>query len=156
MTFDEAKQMVADYLSAYGVDSDGLDDSGMGGVSVGHLEVYFQYGPAQSPTDPLSVRCQPKQSAQPSLAAFARVYTFIKEPSEELHKELKREEQQQQKELQGAVVQYLPQNQGLFLSRSYTDTVPAEQFKEEIDALLWQTEAWTEGILERCLQRACA
>lgn len=153
MKFDDANALVRSYLAAYGAKDTGLNSDGKGGVRLGHLEVYFEFGSSLEPTNVLAWRANTK-APQKVLKANARIYTFLKEPSEALMRELKRAAKDESIDTANGAVVYQPENQGLFLSLQYEKAPEPARFKEEIDELLVVSGAWLEGTLEECMERA--
>ena len=157
MEFDDAKTMVQGFLETYGVvDSPGLNDSGFGGAQIGRYEVYFEYGGALKATSVLSWRAGAQPGPTRALKAYARIYTFMKEPSDRLMEELKRVAKEETVPLGGGALEYMKENKGLFLSRQYEAEAPKARFQEEIEDLLSASEVWTERALEDCIERSRA
>src|SRR4051794_1899302 len=106
MTRDEAVRILRNFFKSQNVDSPGLNDKNLGGAQVGDLQIFFEY--------------QPEIGA---LKSSAHIYSFREEPKKEILAGFKQEEAERTTDTGGGVVDYQPENRGLYLSRTYTEVV---------------------------------
>ncbi|OGQ87920.1 MAG: hypothetical protein A2289_22705 [Deltaproteobacteria bacterium RIFOXYA12_FULL_58_15] len=155
MTFEEARLLVREYLDTLGLDSPGLNSSGMGGAVVGDLEVYFEYAPKHTSCSWIGLQtAKDVDDAGSWLRAHARIYTFMREAKPEVLAELQKAAQNPNIPNAGGEITYMSENHGLFLSRSYDEAPAVKTFCRDIEVLMATSRHWLENVVEECLERA--
>ena len=84
------------------------------------------------------------------LICFSRIYTFVKPPEAALLEELQKAATIAN--TGGGNVEYIEGLNGLYLVRSYTQSLPPDQLKQELTELMIASTEWLE-ILEDCIGR---
>jgi hypothetical protein len=135
MTREEANRMIQGFFRAQGVESPGLNDNNLGAAAVGDSQIYFEYQPHE-----------------PSLKCSALIYKFQTEPRPGVIEGFQAEEA----DTGGGTVDYEPENKGLYLSRSYTDTVTDAQFTADLDHLMKASKVYGGEVLERVASKVFA
>jgi hypothetical protein len=130
MTRDEAIRLIQTYFRSFGLQSPGLNEQNLGGAAFGDAEIYFEY--------------QPEESA---LKCSALIYKFQIDPKAGVLEKLKEEELSA--DTGGGTIDYEPENRGLFLSRTYTEMVPPEEFTSDLERLLEASKVWSNEVLDR-------
>ncbi|MFY1831684.1 type III secretion system chaperone [Myxococcus fulvus] len=132
MTRDEATQLVQEYLRAQGVHlSPGLNPKGLGGVSVGEAQLYFEHS-----EDTGELKCS------------ALIYRFRDAPRPGVLEGF-RAEQAAGTDAGGGTVDFEPESKSLFLSRSY-QTPPIDLvFASELSKLMAASLRWGSEVFER-------
>lgn len=137
MTRDEAAQMVEALVAAHGARGGGDDvrpfeDGDAFGVMLGASEVFFEYAEATG-----------------ELWCRALVYRFRGEPRPGVLEGFFSEEREGTTDAGGGAVEYLRGPRALFLSRSYDESLPADEFAGEIERLAGASLVWGREVLER-------
>jgi hypothetical protein len=136
MTRDEAAHLVKAFFEAYGVDGPAFDERDACGAMLGASELFFEYQPERQ-----------------SLKSLALVYRFRAEPKEQILNALKREATTKAADTGGGALEYQPENLGLYLRRTYENSVAAGEFNEEIKRLAAASLVWGNEILDRVASR---
>jgi hypothetical protein len=132
ITRDEAVRMIQGYFKSHGLDSPGLNEANLGGASVGEYQIYFEYQPAKR-----------------ALKCSALVYKFHDDPKPGVIEAFKDEERAKTADTGGGTLEYEPVNKGLFLSRTYTDSVSDEEFAGDLKQLMKASEVYGDQVLDR-------
>jgi len=132
ITRDEAVRMIQGYFKSHGVDSPGLNENNLGGAAVGEYQIYFEYQPAKQ-----------------ALKCSALVYKFRDEPKPGVIEAFKAEEKAQTADTGGGTLEYDPANKGLYLSRTYTDSVSDGEFARDLKQLMKASEVYGDQVLDR-------
>jgi hypothetical protein len=131
MTRDEAITILKAFFKSQNVDSPGLNEENLGGASIGDLQVYFEYQP-----DSGALKCS------------AHIYSFRQPPRPGILEGFKKEEVAGT-DTGGGSLDYQQENSGLFLSRSYIETVSDSEFMDDMVALMAASRVWGDEVLER-------
>src|SRR5262245_21922830 len=115
MTRDEAVEMVHAFFRGHGLQSPGLNEQNLGGASVGEFQIYFEYQPSTQ-----------------MLKCSALVYRFHDVPKPGVIEAFKAEEESGSADSGGGKIDFERENKGLYLSRTYSERVPDEQFGQEL------------------------
>lgn len=129
---DDAVRMIQGFFKSHGVDSPGLNESNLGGAAIGEGQVYFEYQPADR-----------------ILKCSALVYRFRDEPRPGVIEAFEAEAQGKTADTGGGILEYQRANKGLFLTRSYSAGVPAEEFAEDLKQLLKASLVYGDQVLDR-------
>ncbi|MEW6732929.1 MAG: hypothetical protein AB1489_16505 [Acidobacteriota bacterium] len=132
MTRDHAVKILQALFRSQNVDSPGLNEKNLGGAAIGDLQIYFQYQP-----DDGTLKCS------------ALIYRFREAPRPGVLEGFKREEALGTTGRGGGVVDYQPENNGLYLTRSYLEPVNPTQFMNDIVELMAASRLWGGEVLER-------
>ncbi len=132
ITRDEAIRMIQTYFKSHGVDSPGLNEINLGGASVGEHQIYFEYRPTKR-----------------ALKCSALIYKFRDDPKPGVIEGFKAEEEAKTADTGGGVLEYEPMSKGLYLSRTYTDSVPDEEFAQDLKLLMRASEVYGSQVLEQ-------
>jgi hypothetical protein len=124
--------MIQGFFKSHGVDSPGLNESNLGGASIGEYQVYFEYEPANR-----------------ILKCSALVYRFRDEPKPGVIEAFEAEAQGKPAAAGGGILEYRRANKSLFLTRSYSAGVPDEEFVEDLKRLLRASLVYGDQVLER-------
>lgn len=133
MTRSAAVHLVRTFLGANGVNSPGLNENLLGGAMVGEAQVYFEY----------------QKSPRPTLKCSALIYRFHEEPKPGVLEGFREEEWEGAFDTGGGTVDYEPENKGLYLSRSYTQSVPPRVFRKDMTRLMRASGFWGDTVLDR-------
>ncbi|HET6976027.1 MAG TPA: hypothetical protein VFI24_06875 [Pyrinomonadaceae bacterium] len=134
---DDAVRMIQGFFKSHGVDSPGLNENNLGGASIGEEQVYFEYEP----------------EAQ-SLKCSALVYRFRNEPKPGVIEEF--ETEAKTIDTGGGVLEYQPENKGLYLSREYKALVGDEEFAADLRRLLMASRVYGDQVLDRVAKNVFA
>ena len=129
---DDAVRMIQGFFKSHGLDSPGLNESNLGGASVGDDQVYFEYQPAHR-----ILRCS------------ALVYRFRDEPKPGVIEGFKAEVDEKPNSAGGGILEYQPVNKGLYLTRSYNDGIPDEEFADDLKRLMSAARVYGDQVLDR-------
>ncbi len=132
ITRDQAVQMIQGYFKGHGVDGPGLNENNLGGASIGEYQIYFEYRPAKR-----------------ALKCSALIYRFRDEPKPGVIEAFKAEEEAGTADTGGGELEYEPASKGLYLSRTYTDGVPDEEFAGDLQRLMTASQVYGNQVLER-------
>lgn len=135
MTREEAVRLIQSFAKTYGVETKGLNEKNFGGLSLPDSELYFEFR-------------LPFFKEEPSLECSALIYRFHDAPSERLIEAFK-EEAKAGTPTGGGEVDYEPENQGLFLSRTYKKAVDEATFAADMKQLTEASQRWGGEVLER-------
>jgi hypothetical protein len=127
---DDAVRMIRGFFKSHGVDSPGLNESNLGGASIGEYQVYFEYEPANQ-----------------TLKCSALVYRFRDEPKPGVIEAFEAEEKSA--DAGGGFLEYQRVNKGLYLTRSYADVVSDEEFAEDLKRLMNASMIYGDQVLDR-------
>jgi hypothetical protein len=127
---DEAVRMVRGFFKSHGLDSPGLNESNLGGASIGEYQVYFEYQPVNQ-----------------TLKCSALVYRFRDEPKPGVIEGF--EAEAESAAAGGGALEYQPANKGLYLTRSYTEAVSDRQFAEDLGRLMKASLVYGDEVLDR-------
>ena len=130
MTRDEAIATVQAYFRSLGVNSPGLNEHNFGGASIRDGQIYFEYQPTEQ-----------------VLKCSALIYKFQVEPKRGILEQFREEERTTN--TGGGVLDYETENRGLYLSRSYAETISDQQFARDLDQLIDAGRVWSEEVLDR-------
>jgi hypothetical protein len=128
MTRDDAVGMIRGFFKSHGLESPGLNESNLGGASIGEYQVYFEYQPVKQ-----ILRCS------------ALVYRFRDEPKPGVIEGFEAETE----DTGGGVLEYQQANKGLFLTRTYSEDVSDEEFAEDLKRLMKASFVYGEQVLDR-------
>jgi hypothetical protein len=137
MTRDEAVRMVQAFFQSHSLQSPGLNDQNLGGAAVGEFQIYFEYQPSNH-----------------TLKCSALVYRFHAAPKPGVLEAFKAA--QSEFDSGGGWIDFEPENKGLYLSRSYSQQVPHEQFAKELDSLMNAGKLYGDQVLDRVAAKASA
>ena len=132
MNRDDAVRMIRGFFKSHGLDTPGLNESNLGGASIGDYQVYFEYEPANR-----------------TLKCSALVYRFRHEPKPGVIEGFEAEGEEKTADTGGGILEYQPASKGLFLTRSYTDAVSDEEFAEDLKRLLKASLVYGNQVLDR-------
>lgn len=135
MTRDEAVRLVQAVFKSVGQQSPGLNEKGFGGVMLGVAQVYFEH-----------------QAASQKLVCRAHIFTFPKEPEPGKIAGFEQEEQSGTP-TGGGRFEYMPENKGIFLTRSYDKAADAEVFVREVGELAKASLVWRDEVFARVMER---
>jgi hypothetical protein len=107
------------------------------GVMVGAAEVFFEYSAAGG-----------------ALKCSALVYRFRKEPRPGVLDGFIAEESAGGTDAGGGALEYRAETRSLFLSRTYSEAVPPEEFAADVKRLAGASLLWGTEVLERVAARA--
>lgn len=140
MTRDQANRMIEELARNEGGASGGLNEKNLGGLSTPEGDIFFEFN-------------QPFSAAQsPSLKVSALIYRF-KEPPKPGVIEGFQAEEEAGTPTGGGTVEFEPENKGLYLARTYTQTADGERFQQDVRALIAASKVWGSDVLERVTQR---
>ena len=140
MTRDEANKLIASYAESLGGKVDPLNQNNMAALTTGEADLFFTFHQSFFPNKPAQLECS------------ARVYRFRAEPKPELLAALKAEPGKGTS-TGGGDVDYEEQNKGLFLTRMYSEVPAAEQFRQDMSALMQASKQWSTEVLQRVSQQ---
>jgi hypothetical protein len=124
--------MLQAYFKSFGLDSPGLNENNLGGASTGEYQIYFEYQPAKH-----------------ALKCSALVYKFHDEPKPGVLETIRAEQDLETSETGGGVLDYEPENKGLYLSRTYTARVSDDVFADDLDKLMKASTVYGDQVLDR-------
>ena len=139
MTRDEAVQQVKAFFKLHGIDSPGLNEKGVGGVSLGAADVFFEY--------------QPEAGA---LKCSALIYRVRGVPHPGVVAAFQEEEKAGSAGTGGGRIDYQAPSRGVYLSRVYPAPVELPRFSEELQQLMEASGVWRAQVVERVAERAHA
>jgi len=131
MTRDEAVGMVQSFFRYYGLSSPGLNQNNLGGAAIGEYQVYFEY-----------------LEAEQGLKCSALVYRFHEKPKPGVLEALE-EERDRTTNAGDGTLDYEPENKGIYLSRTYIETVSGDKFAQDLERLMKASEFYGEQVLDR-------
>ena len=133
MTREEAADTVGAFLAALGV-REGPVFAGRDalGAMVGAAELYFEYLPGEG-----------------ALKTSALVYRFRGAPDRRVLEAFAREERGGATPTGGGELEYRDEVRGLFLARTYAETVPAEDFASDARQLAGASLVWGREVAAR-------
>lgn len=136
MTIEDAERMVKALLDAHGVGGDAnvFGRKGVAGVMLGAAELFFEY-----------------DSANRKLACGALVYRFRGEPRPGVLEGFFDEEAGA--DAGGGALDYRAEARALFLSRTYSEPVPGDEFAGDMKRLAEASLQWGDEVLERVSSR---
>ncbi|MBJ6763944.1 hypothetical protein JGU66_24495 [Myxococcaceae bacterium JPH2] len=136
MTRDEAQRLVQTFLRAQGIHlSPGLSPSGVGGVSVGEAQLYFEHS-----------------SQTGGLKCSGLIYRFRESPRPGVLDGF-RDEEKSGTDTGGGTVDFEPESKSLFLSRTYA-AIPADKaFSDDLARLMKASLDWGGDVFERVASR---
>jgi len=129
---DEAVGIIQRYLKSLGLESPGLNKNNLGGAAIGQYQIYFDYEPSKQ-----------------RLKCSALIYKFHDDPGPGVIEGFKSAELEETAGAGGRMVDYEPENKGLYLSRWYADIVSDEAFAEDLMSLMQASEIYGDRVLER-------
>jgi hypothetical protein len=138
MKRENAVQMIKALFRACGSDTAGLNDEGLGGIMLPEADLYFEY---DSDTGSLICRGSIHSPKQPFTAS--ELEAFSREAAAGAP-------------TGGGHLEYMAENNGIFLARSYDAPVEAEAFVSEMRELANATLNWRREVLPRALTRVHA
>lgn len=136
MSREEAIVILKKFFLMQGVQSEALNENNVGGAAIGDLQLYFEYLPNDQ-----ALRCS------------ALIYSFRQDPKPGIIEGFKEEEQFGRTDIGGGVVDYQPENKGLFLSRTYTEYVEELDFVNDMEKLLGASRVWGGEVLEKVAEK---
>lgn len=134
MTREDADRMAKAILKAAGAEGPGLNEKGLGGAMLGQAQVYFEH-----------------QAQPPAFVVRAHVYTFRKEPAPALLQALEAEGRKPER-TGGGRLEYVAQNRGVFLTRSYERPVADEALVADVRSLSEASLAWRNDVLPKAME----
>lgn len=139
MTREEASGLVSSLLRAHGAAGGArlFDRQRVVGVMLGAAELFFEYEPEGG-----------------TLGCAALVYRFHGEPRPGLLEEFFAEEERGAADAGGGALDYRPETRSLLLVRTYSVTVPGEEFAHDMRRLAAASLYWGGEVLERVAARA--
>jgi hypothetical protein len=137
MTRDEAVDLLRGYFKANGLDTPGLNEQNLGGVSASNGDVYFEYLPGEQ-----------------ALKCSALIYRFHDEPRPGVLEGFLAEGRNSAIDRGGGTIDYEPENKGLYLSRTFTRPVSNLDFAADLDRLMTAAQVWADNVVDRIADRA--
>jgi len=140
MTRDDAVKLVQAFFQAHGKTSRGLNDKGLGGILFGMpsgaAQVFFEHDAEVG-------------------QLLCRAHLFTYRPQDPVEEELKafREEEKSGTPMGGGRLEYLQENRGLFLTRTYRQAVAHQTFVAEVDKLAAASLNWRGEIFDRVMDK---
>lgn len=125
---EDAVSMIKALFAAYKIDSPGLNSNNLGGIETLAQPIYFEYLPGKQ-----------------ALHVFALCYRFRKPPRDGLI-EAFHEEERRGTNTGGGSVEFLPENGGLYLGRTYTQRTEPARFIEETNKLGQAATYWAQEV----------
>ena len=125
MTRAEAAALVQALFATAGQKSPGLSEQGLGGLSTGEVDVFFEH---RDP--PGTLKCS------------ALIYRFKGPPKLKVVEAYRQAERGKLADTGGGRFDFHPENGGMYLSRLYPEKVAPEQFVAEIAALTKAVGEW--------------
>jgi hypothetical protein len=125
VTRGEAAALVQALFAQAGQKSPGLNARGLGGISTGEVDVFFDH---RDP--PGTLKCS------------ALIYRFKGPPKLKVVEAYRQAERAQLAQTGGGRFDFQPENGGMYLSRLYAEPVAPEQFVSEIGALTNAVGEW--------------
>ncbi len=135
MTREQAAEMIRVYLARYGLRSEGLNASNIGGLRVGDADLYFVYEPATR-----MLICQ------------ALIYRSLFPLDERTVDGIKAAAKT--RDAGDGKVEHQADNNGLFLVRRYKDVAPASDFAAAMRSLMVASLDWNQFVIDRFLPSA--
>jgi hypothetical protein len=132
MTRDQAVKLIQALFKSQNAESEGLNENNLGGLSVGDLQIYFEYQPDRG-----------------LLNCSALIYRFRQTPKPGVLEGFEQEERSGKTDTGGGRFEYQQENKGVYLSRSYTEPVADSEFISDIENLMLATRTWGGEVLER-------
>jgi hypothetical protein len=136
VTRDEALKLIQAFYKARDVDSPGLNVNNLGGAMVGDSQLYFEYVPTGN-----ALRCS------------ALIYRFRDRPRPGLLEAFQREASSGAADAGGGVVDFQPENKGLYLTRVYTVVMSDEAFAADLTRLMDACRVWRSEVFGRVTER---
>lgn len=137
MTRDEAVRLIQQFAKAEGTNTSGLNENNLGGLGLGSGDVYFEY-----------------QLARHTLKCSALIYRFRKDPKLAVIEGFYQAERERWADTGGGSLEFQTENKGLYLSRSYDQSLPDNEFERDLKRLLKAAEVWGDEVLNRVADRA--
>lgn len=122
--------MIRGFFKSHGLDTPGLNESNLGGASIGDYQVYFEYQPANQ-----------------TLKCSALVYRFRDEPKPGVIEGF--EAEAESADAGGGTLEYQRANKGLYLTRTYSDAVSDNEFAEDLKRLMKASRVYGDEVLDR-------
>lgn len=122
--------MIRGFFKSHGLDSPGLNESNLGGASIGENQVYFEYQPANQ-----------------ELKCSALVYRFRDDPKPGVIEGF--EAEAESADAGGGTLEYQRANKGLYLARSYSEAVSDQEFAEDLKRLMKASLVYGDQVLDR-------
>lgn len=124
--------MIRGFFKSHGLDTPGLNESNLGGASIGEYQIYFEYQP-------------PDQT----LKCSALVYRFRDEPKPGVIEGFEAESEGATAAAGGGALEYQRENKGLYLTRSYSDAISDEEFADDLKRLMKASLIYGDQVLDR-------
>ncbi len=141
MTREEAASLVQAFIrGAAGMERPGLNDKGFGGIlfpsKSGAAQTFFEY-----------------DSEQKALICRAHLFTFT--PEEPTSQELQyfSDEERAGAPSGGGKLEYMPENKGLYLTRTYRESTPHTAFVDDMMKLAEASLHWRDQVVDRVYDR---
>ncbi|HKR13358.1 MAG TPA: type III secretion system chaperone [Pyrinomonadaceae bacterium] len=129
---DEAVRLIRGFFKSHGLDTPGLNESNLGGASLGDYQIYFEYQPANQ-----------------TLQCSALVYRFRDEPKPGVIEGFEAEADGATADAGGATLEYQRENKGLYLTRSYSHAVSDDEFANDLRRLMKASLVYGDQVLDR-------
>lgn len=137
MTRDEAHQVVVAFMQRTGVRGSGLNEKGFAGMMLGTAQIYFEYD----------------EQAR-GLHCRAHIFSFRERPITPAEREEVWKAGADVSTLGGGQLEYMPENSGLFLTRSYLRLADTGAFADDTRQLAEASLVWRSKLLLKALQTA--
>lgn len=138
MVREEVIELVQKFLKKYEINSSpGLNKNDIGGILIGEAQLYFEYKPSSQ-----------------SLVCSALIYKFRQTPNPKVLAALK--EEAKLVDTGGGEVDFQPENQSVFLSRTYTSLVDELEFLDDMKKLMSASILWHSQVMDRAFTTAQA
>lgn len=140
MTREDAVKLVQAFFQAHGKTSRGLNDKGLGGILFGMpsgaAQVFFEH-----------------DAQRGQLVCRGHLFTY--RPQDPVEGELNafREEEKAGTPTGGGRIEYMQENRGLFLTRTYHEAVAPQSFVAEVDKLAAASLNWRGEVFERVMDK---
>jgi hypothetical protein len=136
VTREAARALVRWFMQSRGaMDSQGLNDEGLGGSMIGEAQLYFEHH-----ADAQALECS------------ALVYRFREDPKPGVVDGFK-QEAREGTDTGGGTVEYEEESKSLFLSRTYTVLPAGTDFSRDMDRLMKASLPWGREVLDRVASR---
>lgn len=136
MIREEAQRLAQAFLAATdNPNSPGLNPQGFGGVAIEGAQLYFEW-----------------HDEEQALECSALIHKFSASPKPGIL-EAFQQEQTAGTDTGGGTVDYEPENNSLFLSRTYTQAPPQTAFIEDMKRLMRASLVWGDEVLDRVASR---
>lgn len=137
MIRDEAQRIVSVFMREAGLVDTGLNDKGLAGGILEGARMYFEY-----------------DEQTRTLHSRAHIFSFRPKPMTAAEREEIWRAGADTTTLAGSRLEYMPENNGLFLTRSYPHVADTGAFAADMKRLAEASLVWREKILPKALESA--